>query len=89
MAKSNLDWDPSPAEKHAEQYWRKNGFTAKLLKRYLCKSIYEVSRGGLTQKVEIPYSVKKFGLFMEQFQKSWDLAEELQRLSAAIKEKEE
>lgn len=89
MAKSNLDWDASPAEKYAEQYWQENGFTAKLLKRYQSKSIYEVSCDGMTRKEEIPYSVKKFGLFMEQFQKSWDMAVELRRLSAASKGKEE
>jgi len=80
MARSNLEWEASPAEKYAEGYWEKNGFTVKLLKRYQSKSIYEVSRDGLTRKEEIPDTVRRFGEYMKQFQKGWDMAVEVERL---------
>ena len=48
---------PLLTEKYAERWWKKNGFEVKLLKRYQSKSIYEISRDGLTRKEEIPYTV--------------------------------
>ena len=89
MAKSDLDWQASPAERYAERYWQKNGFTVKLLKRYQSKSIYEVSRDGLTQKAEIPDTVRRFGEYMKQFQKGWDMAMEVERLRQQVREQQE
>ena len=82
MANSNPDWEASQAEKYAERWWKKNGFDVNLLKRYQSKSIYAVSRDGMATNVEIPYTVRKFKGFMEQFQKGFDLqlgVEEMKR----------
>jgi hypothetical protein len=84
MAKSNLDWEASPAEKYAERWWKKNGFDVKLLKRYQSKSIYEISRDGLTRKEEIPYTVKKFGEYMKQFQEGWDMLVEIENMKRQL-----
>lgn len=84
MAKSNLDWEASPAEKYAERWWKKNGFEVKLIKRYQSKSIYEISRDGLTRKEEIPYTVKKFGEYMKQFQKGWDMLVEIENMKRQL-----
>lgn len=84
MAKSNLDWEASPAEKYAERWWKKNGFEVKLLKRYQSKSIYEISRDGLMRKEEIPYTVKKFGEYMKQFQKGWDMLVEIENMKRQL-----
>ena len=48
MARSNLGWEPSKMEQYAERYWLVNGYDAKLIKRYISKSIYEISKDGLT-----------------------------------------
>lgn len=89
MAKSNLEWEASPAEKYAEKYWLEHGFTTKLLKRYQTKSVYEVSRDGLTRKEEIPDTVRRFGEYMKQFQKSWDMAVEVERLRRQLREQKQ
>ena len=89
MAKSNLDWEASPAEKYAERWWKKNGFEVKLLKRYQSKSIYEISRDGLTRKEEIPYTVKKFGEYMKQFQKGWDMLAEIENMKRQLAAKQQ
>lgn len=84
MAKSHLEWDASSAERYAERWWEKHGFEVKLLKRYQSKSIYEVSKDGLTSKEEIPYTVRKFKEFMERFQKGWDMQVEIERLKQQL-----
>lgn len=89
MARSNLEWEASPAERYAEKYWRENGFEVKLVKRYQSKSVYEVSRDGLTRKEEIPDTVRRFGEYMKQFQKGWDMAVEIERLKRQLREQKE
>lgn len=89
MAKNHLEWDASPAERYAERYWQKNGFTVKLLKRYQSKSVYEISRDGLTRKEEIPYTVRKFGEYMKQFQNGWDMLVEIERMKRQLAARQE
>lgn len=87
MARSNLNWSASPAEVYAEAHWKEHGFDAKLVKRYQSKSVYEISRDGLTDTYEIPYTVKDFKGFMNQFHKCWDLLVEVNYLRKKLREK--
>lgn len=89
MARSNLEWEASPAERYAEKYWQENGFEVKLIKRYQSKSVYEVSRDGLTHKEEIPYTVRRFGEYMRQFQKGWDMAVEIESMKRKLAAQQE
>ena len=89
MAKSNLEWEASPAEKYAERWWEKHGFEVELLKRYQSKSIYKVSRDGMTTNEEIPYTVRKFKEFMERFQKGWDMQLEIEAMKRQLAAQQE
>ena len=88
MAKSNLCWESSPAEKYAERWWGQRGYNVQLLRRYQSKSIYEVRKDGLMLTVEIPYTVRKFKPFMEQFQKGWDMHAEVVRLRQQLADRQ-
>ena len=89
MARSNLECEASPAEKYAERWWEKHGFVVELLKRYQSKSIYKVSRDGMTTNEEIPYTVQKFKEFMERFQKGWDMQMEIEAMKRQLAAKQE
>lgn len=80
MSKSNLNWEARPIEKYAENWWREHGFDAKLIKRYIHKSVYEVSKLGLFMEHEIPDTVTDFEAYMELFEQSWDIFVKLQLL---------
>ena len=71
MAKSNVEWEPSKVEQYAERYWLVNGYDAKLIKRYVSKSIYEISKDGLTDGYEVPNTVKDPARFMDEFERYW------------------
>lgn len=86
MTNSHLEWEASPAEKYAERWLEKHGFEVKLTKRYQSKSIYEVTRDGIKDTVEIPYTVMKFKAYMEQFYKGWVILVEVDSLRRQIQQ---
>lgn len=55
MARGNghLEWESSKDEQYAEKWWTDHGFTWKLIKRFISKSVYEVSKDGTTMNYEI------------------------------------
>lgn len=73
MARHNEEWEATKAELYAEDWWKANGYEATLIKRYLSKSIYKVSKDGLSTDYEVPFSVKDKKKFMESFPKFWAL----------------
>ena len=56
MARGNghLEWESSKDEKYAEQWWTDHGFTWKLTKRFVSKSVYAVTKDDITLNYEIP-----------------------------------
>ena len=56
MAKGNghLEWESSKDERYAENWWTKHGYSWRLIKRFVSKSVYEVSDGETTVEYSIP-----------------------------------
>ena len=73
MAKSNLNWAASNAEQYAEKYWHANGYSAKLVKRFVSKSVYEISKDGVIDKYEVPNAVKDPTRYMVNFERYWEI----------------
>lgn len=86
MASSNLNWEASPVENAVEQYWKDNGFEATLLKRYQTKSVYRVSRDGITHEEEIPDWEESAKAYITKFQKFWDGLVETEALRRQLRE---
>ena len=51
-------------EKYAEKWFAKNGFECEMLKQYNSKTVYRVSRDGLSYKWELPYGVMNMDAYM-------------------------
>ena len=55
----------SNQEKYAEKWFEKNGFTYRYVKQWISKTVYEISKDGLTYKWELPYDVTNINQYME------------------------
>ena len=75
-------WDLGKEEKAAIKWLDNNGYNGKILKQYISKTIFEISKDGITDKFELPQSIdsKQIKNYMEQFQKNWDMLCELKKL---------
>lgn len=74
--KGHLEWESSKDEKYAEKWWTNNGFTWKLVKRFINYSEYEVTKDDLTVKYQIPnngrMNIKQFMEGPAGFTKCWE-----------------
>ena len=79
---SNAKWDFSKEEKYAIKWLENNGFEGRIEKQYVSKTIFTISKDGVTTKFELPQGVvfKNIAGYMEQYKKNWELTCELYRL---------
>ena len=84
---SNAKWDFSKEEKFAIQWFNDNGYDGKIIKQYISKTIFEISKDGITDKFELPQGmvIKNIKGYMEQYKKNWEMLCELQRLREEAK----
>ena len=73
MAKSNKEWEKSKAEKYAENYWTKNGYTFTVKRKYISKTIYMVSKDGIEMRYDIAGDTVDNKGNMKFFEKSFEL----------------
>ena len=64
------------------KWFNKNGFDGKIVKQYVSKTIFEISKDGILDKFELPQGIifKNIKAYMEQFMKNWDMYCELYKL---------
>lgn len=79
---SNAKWDFSKEEKYAIQWFNENGYDGRIIKQYISKTIFEISKDGVTDKFELPQGIvfKNIKGYMEQYRQNWNLLCELQKL---------
>lgn len=88
----NLDkheWDFSKEEIYAINWLESHGFDVVLKKRYISKDIFEVTRSGIKDTFHLPLGDKdiKYAAIMEQFDKSFQMHEEIIRLREQLNER--
>lgn len=79
---TNAKWDLSKEEKSVIKWLDDNEYNGKILKQYVSKTVFEISKDGITDNFELPQSIdaKQIKNYMEQFQKNWDVLCELKKL---------
>lgn len=79
---TNTKWDLSKEEKTAIKWLDDNGYNGKILKQYVSKTVFEISKDGITDNFELPQGIdsKQIKNYMEQFQKNWNTLCELKKL---------
>lgn len=85
---SNAKWDFSKEEKFAIKWFEDNGFTGKIVKQYVTKTIFEISKDGITDRFELPQGIvfKNIKGYMEQYRKNWSINLELRDLRNKVKD---
>lgn len=81
---SNAKWNFSKEENYAIEWLNKNGFFGKIIKQYVSKTIFEISKNGVTDRFELPQDLKNVGRYMEQFGRNWEILCELQQLRSSV-----
>lgn len=84
---SNAKWDFSKEEKFAIKWFEENGYSGRIIKQYISKTIFEISKDGIADKFELPQGIvfKNIKGYMEQYKKNWEMLCELQRLREEAK----
>lgn len=93
MARGNghLEWESSKDEKFAENWWTEHGFSWKLMKRFVSKSVYAVTKDGVKLTYEIPndpnMNIRKFMEGSSGFVHYWELNLQCLKLRKEAEEK--
>lgn len=79
---TNAKWDLSKEEKSVIKWLDDNEYNGKILKQYVSKTVFEISKDDITDNFELPQGIdfKQIKSYMEQFQKNWDMLCELKKL---------
>lgn len=72
-------------EVYAEKWFEKNGFEYKLIKQYYSKTIYELSKDGLTYRWELPFGVTEMKSYMNFCKKDHDMMIKIEQLKKELK----
>lgn len=70
-------WELHPREERAIQWLNDRGYDVVLIKQYLSKLVFEVSKGGITEKFEFPKSVTDVDGYMKLFEQDFELASKI------------
>ena len=70
-------WDLHPREEAAIKWLNEHDYDVVLVKQYLSKLVFDVSKNGITEIFEFPKSVTDVDNYMKLFEKSFKLATEI------------
>lgn len=72
---SNAKWDFSKEEKYAIKWFEENGYSGKIVRQHISKTIFEVSKDGITDKFELPQGIvfRSIEGYMEQYRQNWKM----------------
>lgn len=86
---SNVKYDFSKSEEYAIKWFNDNGYDGKIIKQYVSKTVFEISKDGVTDKFELPQGIvfKNIKGYMEQYRQNWKMMCELQSLREEAKQK--
>lgn len=75
-----VEREKSKVEKGAEKWFKENGFDYKIIKQYISKTIYQVSKDGVTDKCEVLAAVTNISSYMESYGRSFELGKQIAEL---------
>ena len=79
MQKDRPDREPTPAEAYAEDYWKKHGFQYGVIRRYVSKTVYLVTKDAMEMHIEIPGAVTDPVQYLELFQRTYEMEKKFRR----------
>lgn len=75
MDTTNAKFDFSNEEKFALKWFTANGYTGRIVKQYIGKTVFQVSKDGMTKKFELMqgFKFRNIEKYMEQYRKVWEM----------------
>lgn len=77
--------EKSKNERYAEKWFKTNDFKYKLVKQYISKTVWEISKDGLTYRWELPYDVSDIHSYMKWCNRNHNMLVELNKLRKEVK----
>lgn len=76
--------EKSKVEKYAEKWFKENGFQCELIKQYISKTKYKISKDGITEIFELSYGITEPKKYMEMYKKSFEMKKEILRMKSSL-----
>lgn len=71
-------------EKYVEKWFKENGFDFRLIKQYMSKTKYEISKDGITITFELISGVDDIKGYMKMFNESFEMRKEIMRMKEEL-----
>lgn len=76
--------EKSKVEKYAEKWFKENGFQCELIKQYISKTKYKISKDGITEIFELSYGITEPKKYMEMYKESFEMKKEILRMKSSL-----
>lgn len=79
MNKNKSSW-----EKYVERYLKQKGFSVTLVKQWNSKTVYDVEKDGIKERLEIPVSVVEKKKYMDMVNNSFEMKREAMKMKGML-----
>ena len=79
-----MNKNKSSLEKYVERYLKQKGFNVTLVKQWNSKTIYDVEKDGIKERLEIPVSVVEKKKYMDMVNNSFEMKRELIKMKGML-----
>ena len=79
MNKNKSSW-----EKYVERYLKQKGFKVTLVKQWNSKTVYDVEKDGIKERLEIPVSVVEKKKYMDMVNNSFEMKREIMKMKGML-----
>lgn len=79
MNKNKSSW-----EKYVERYLKQKGFKVTLVKQWNSKTVYDVEKDGVKERLEIPVSVVEKKKYMDMVNNSFEMKREAMKMKGML-----
>ena len=79
MNKNKSSW-----EKYVEKYLKQKGFKVTLVKQWNSKTVYDVEKDGVKERLEIPVSVVEKKKYMDMVNNSFEMKREVMKMKGML-----
>lgn len=81
-----MNTEKTKNEKYAEKWFNENGFQCELIRQYISKTKYKVSKDGITEIFELPYGISEIRKYMEMYRQSFEMKKQIAKMKKQIAE---
>lgn len=79
MNKNKSSW-----EKYVERYLKQKGFKVTLVKQWNSKTVYDVEKDGIKERLEIPVSVVEKKKYIDMVNNSFEMKREAMKMKGML-----